>query len=394
MLYISYNIKKQISKEVTKMLTRELRTRQECEDFVRGCTIMGTGGGGNPARGFDKLTRALDEGLRIGWTDAKQIPDDAWVVCPFLMGSIAPKTSAGLAEIKDLGLTKVHYPNTIMAAIQELEIYTGKKIGAVIPGELGGANTPEPVAQAARLSIPCIDGDYAGRAIPEIAQMIPVLFDKPLAPLTSVDEWGNISIIKAAINEPMAERIGKFLAVAAHGLVGMAGVLLSGKECKEIAVTGTLSLCLKLGQTVQEARNRGIDVPVATAEAMAGWIIFKGRVTAKEWEDRVGYYWGTHTLTGIEEFSRQTFKVWFKNENHISWLNNKPFVMSPDLICMVDRETGEPKTNDAVAEGDIMAVLGARAPDPFLTQPKGLEVLGPKHFGFDYPYVPIQKLIS
>ena len=121
------------------MLTRELRTRQECEDFVRGCTIMGTGGGGNPARGFDKLTRALDEGLRIGWTDAKQIPDDAWVVCPFLMGSIAPKTSAGLAEIKDLGLTKVHYPNTIMAAIQELEIYTGKKI------EIGRASCRERV---------------------------------------------------------------------------------------------------------------------------------------------------------------------------------------------------------------------------------------------------------
>lgn len=376
------------------MLTHELRTRQECEDFVRGCTIMGTGGGGSSARGLDKLTRALDEGLRIGWTDAKQIPDDVWVVCPFLMGSIAPKTTAGLAEMKDMGLTEVRYPNTLMAAIQELEIYTGKKIGAVIPGELGGSNTPEPVVQAARLSIPCVDGDYAGRAIPEIAQMTPVLFNKPLAPITSVDEWGNITIIKAAINEPMAERIGKFLAVAAYGLTGMAGVLLSGKECKEVLVSGTLTLCQKLGQTVKEAQNRGIDVPAATAKAMEGWVIFKGKVTAKEWEDRVGYYWGTHTLTGIEEFAGQTFKVWFKNENHISWLNNKPFVTSPDLICMVDRETGEPKTNDNVAEGDVMAVLGAQAYKPYLTQSKGLEVLGPKHFDFDYPFVPIQKLLS
>ncbi len=376
------------------MLTHELKTRQQCEDFVRGCTIMGTGGGGSPARGVEKLAKGLDEGLRLGWIDVSRIADDAWVVCPFLMGSIAPKTPKDLAEMRELGLTEVRYPNAIMNAIQELETYTGKKIGAVVPIELGGGNTAESVVQAARLGIPCVDGDYTGRAIPEITQITPVLFDKRLDPLTGVDEWGNITIVKAAINEPMAERIGKYLAVAAHGLVCMAGILLTGQECKEIIVPGTLTLCENLGRTVREARQQGGDVPQAVAAAMGGWIIFKGRVTEKQWEDRAGYYWGTHTLTGIEEYSGQTFKVWFKNENHISWLNDRPFVTSPDLICLVDRTSGEPKTNDAVAEGDVMSVIGARAPEPFLTRPKGLEVLGPRHFGFDYPFTPIEKLLG
>ncbi len=78
----------------------------------------------------------------------------------------------------------------------------------------------------------------------------------------------------------------------------------------------------------------------------------------------------------------------------MSWLNGEPFVMSPDLLCLVGRESGEPKTNDDVAEGDVMAVIGARAPQVFITQPKGLEVLGPTHFGFDYPFVPIEKLMN
>ena len=376
------------------MLTHELTTRQECEDFVRGCTIMGTGGGGSPARGIDKLVKGLEEGLKLGWADVSGIPDDTWVVCPFLMGSIAPKTSEDLKEMEELGLTTMRYPNAIMNAIQELATYTGKKIGAVVPIELGGGNTAESVVQAARLSIPCVDGDYVGRAIPEISQITPVLFDKRLDPLTGVDEWGNISIVKTVINVPMAERIGKFLAVAAHGLVCMAGILVTGKECKAILVAGTLSLCQKLGRTVREARENGADVPAATAEAMDGWVIFKGQVSTKEWEDRAGYYWGTHTLTGIEEFSGQTFKVWFKNENHISWLNGEPFVMSPDLICMVERESGEPKTNDTVVEGDVMAVIGARATESFITQPKGLQVLGPGHFGFDYPFVPIEEIMG
>lgn len=376
------------------MPNRELRTEQECQDFVRGCTVLGTGGGGSPSRGMKQLMTAINEGLRPSWTDGGEIPADTWVVCPFLMGSIAPKTAEGLAEMEQLGLTTVRYPNAIMNAIQELEQYTGKKIGAVIPIELGGGNTAESVVQAARLGIPCVDGDYTGRAIPEITQIMPILFDKPLAPLTGVDEWGNISIVKDAINPEMAERIGKFLAVAAHGLICMAGILVTGQECKEIAVAGTLTRCLELGRAIREARESGGDVPAATSKAMNGTIIFKGEITGKDWEDRDGYYWGTHTLEGVEEFKGQTFKVWFKNENHMSWLNGQPYVMSPDLICLVDLKTGEPKTNDMVAKGDVMAAIGAKAPEPFLTRPKGLEVLGPKHFGFDYPFVPIETLLA
>ena len=31
---------------------RQLKTRTDCEDFVRGCTIMGIGGGGKPEAGL------------------------------------------------------------------------------------------------------------------------------------------------------------------------------------------------------------------------------------------------------------------------------------------------------------------------------------------------------
>jgi len=376
------------------MATHELKTRLDCEDFVRGCTVMGTGGGGSRDRGVETLWRGLDEGLKLSFTDIDDLADDVWIACPFLMGSIAPKTAEDLVEMQDLGLTAKKYPNAIMNAIQELGEYTGKKIGGVIPIELGGGNTAESVVQAARLGITCVDGDYTGRAIPEITQITPELFDKTLDPLTGVDEWGNITIVKSVINSKLAERIGKYLAVAAHGLVCMAGMLYSAKECKQIVVRNTLSACLHLGRAIREAQVAGKDAPAVAAEKMGGWIVFKGEVTKKEWEDRAGYYWGTHTLTGIEEFAGQTFKVWFKNENHMSWLNGEPFVMSPDLVCLVARDSGEPKTNDAVAEGDVMSVIGARAPQVFLNRPKGLEVLGPTHFGFDYPFVPIEKLIK
>jgi hypothetical protein len=48
-------------------------------------------------------------------------------------------------------------------------------------------------------------------------------------------------------------------------------------------------------------------------------------------------------------------------------------------------------TNDALKQGLEVSVLAAKAPDVWRT-PKGLEFFGPKHFGFDHEYVPVEEL--
>ncbi len=66
---------------------------------------------------------------------------------------------------------------------------------------------------------------------------------------------------------------------------------------------------------------------------------------------------------------------------------------SPDLIKVIHGDTGEPVTNTDLKEGDIVSVLGLRARSPFRTA-MGLEALGPKHFGYDIPYVPIEEVMK
>ena len=39
---------------------KELSTRQDIEDFVRGCTLFGTGGGGTPESGIESLVSELE----------------------------------------------------------------------------------------------------------------------------------------------------------------------------------------------------------------------------------------------------------------------------------------------------------------------------------------------
>ena len=74
------------------MATKKLTNIQEATDFVRGCTLLGTGGGGNPKKGVQSLMSEMEKGNEIGWIEVDELKDDEMTCCPFLMGSIAPET--------------------------------------------------------------------------------------------------------------------------------------------------------------------------------------------------------------------------------------------------------------------------------------------------------------
>jgi DUF917 family protein len=270
--------------------------------------------------------------------------------------------------------------------------FAGVQLEAIVPIELGGWNSASPLVFGAQLGLPCVNGDYAGRAIPEEAQTTPVLAGKVSTPLSSVDRWGNVCFIKESASPGMTERIGKMLSVAAFGSCMMTGYLMRGAEMKQLVVPGTLTMCLELGRTIREAREGGKDPVEAILNFSNGWLLFQGEVSEKEWEDRGGYMYGTTHLNGLGRFEGHKMSVWFKNENHIVWKDGKPFVTSPDIVALVELESGEPKTNTALSAGDRMAVVGMKGLDLFRT-PAGLKALGPGHFGFDIDYVPIEDVV-
>jgi DUF917 family protein len=60
---------------------------------------------------------------------------------------------------------------------------------------------------------------------------------------------------------------------------------------------------------------------------------------------------------------------------------------------VMDASTGAPYTNADLTEGARVAVLGAPA-DARLRTPQGLARLGPRHFGYDLEYVPIEEQVG
>lgn len=372
------------------MPTKKLTNRQEVEDFVRGCTFFATGGGGLPKNGIKSLMLELEAGHNIGWVDIDEIPDDAMSCCPFLMGSIAPHTEATIQEMASYGMTDETSVNLegdrMSKAIGELEAYTGQKFQVVVPIELAGANTSAAMAAAAKRGMITVDGDYTGRAIPEIVQITFNYNGHNLLPVASVDEWDNICIIKAANNPRTTEHIGKLISVAGYGLAGQAGLALDGRNLRNTVIPGTLSECYEAGKLLREAREAGKDPVEELLKALGGYELGRGKITVKDDSDAEGYYWGTVTV----DCGSMELKYWFKNENHVVWKNGEPYVTSPDIIAAIDTDTGEPVPNPLSYVGENIALVAL----PCKPQQADSKLLTPRYFGFDIDHIPVDEVMG
>ena len=59
----------------------------------------------------------------------------------------------------------------------------------------------------------------------------------------------------------------------------------------------------------------------------------------------------------------------------------------PDLIALVDLDSGEPLTTEVLRYGFRAEVL-VLPPSPVLTTPEALRFVGPRAFGYDVDYSP------
>jgi DUF917 family protein len=112
-----------------------------------------------------------------------------------------------------------------------------------------------------------------------------------------------------------------------------------------------------LGRAIREARESGRDPVEAACAAIGGTLLFRGTVSGRDWAN-TGYMEGTHELEGTGDSGGHRLKVWFRNENHVTWLDGDPWVASPDLIEFCDPTTGEPLVNTYLELGQEIAVVG------------------------------------
>jgi hypothetical protein len=365
--------------------------RQAATDLCMGATVLGTGGGGSPELGIALLEAAMEAGKPVRLATVEEIPDDGTVVMPAFVGSIAPgaKDERYARAMREKILTE---ESPLLVGLRLLESHLGRKAFAALPVEMGGLNTAVAGILGALAGIPFVDGDTIGRAKPELEMGSYTLHGVPLPPMALCDVWGNRALVVRTQSFKSAEQIARALAVVGGGTVTVRCPV-NGAGLRRMAIRGTVSRALAVGRALREAQVAGRDPVGAVIDAAGGVRLFQGRVDSLTWEDRGGFMWGEYTLEGTGPSAGHTLRIWLKNENEISWLDGKPYVMTPDLLCAVEAGTGRPFTNSALRQGLETVVFGVPA-DPMWRTPEGLALAGPAHFDFDLPYRAMETLIA
>lgn len=371
---------------------KELTSAEDVRDFLRGANFLSASGGGDPVEEEQRLLKDLEDGLQLSWSSIDDFDDDDLICTACFSGSIAPEAIERQGQ-EDVELEGDRVDKPMVAAIEALERELGREIDGLVSIEIGGINTGSILDAAATSNKRLVDGDYAGRAIPELNATVLNVYNSPVLPWASADDFGNEIIIRKAASNAFAERIGKHLAQSSYGLIGCALAALPASEVRKIFVPDTISECLDLGRAIRQAQEAGEDPVQASAETLDGWVLFRGQIHERDWAN-TGYMEGTHTVEGEGPFEGQELKLWFKNENHLSWLDGEPYVASPDLLEVCDAQTAEPLVNTYLEKGDRIAVVAMRRRSVWDSE-AGLASLGPAHFGWhDFPYRPVEELVE
>ena len=85
--------------------------------------------------------------------------------------------------------------------------------------------------------------------------------------------------------------------------------------------------------------------------------------------------------------NREHLVIHFQNEALMAIRDGEAVVSVPDLIVVLDAETGQPITTEALRYGFRVVVLAIPC-DPKWRTPAGLALVGPRYFGYDVDYAP------
>ena len=352
-------------------------------NVARGAAFLGTGGGGDPYIGRMLATSAIQEFGMPQIIEPEELDDDATVYTIAMLGAPTVLSEKG-ASGADVDL-----------AIKRMEQYTGKKADALIPIEIGGVNSMLPIMAAARHGLPLVTADGMGRAFPEIQMVTFNVYGVSCTPVSVTDEHLNSLVIETG-DAKRAEDLVRVTSIEMGCSVIMSSYPMTGKQVKDYAVHGTLTMALEIGQAIEQGRKEGEPV-----EALARYlrttpyynqckVIFDGKITDLCRETSEGFTQGHCLLTALDGTGK-TLEVTFQNEYLIAKEDGVVRAIVPDLVCIVDRETAEPIPVDALKYGQRLKVLGVSAA-PIMRTPESLAVFGPQAFGLEDKFVAIEDL--
>ncbi len=347
-------------------------TAADVEAIAVGAGILGTGGGGNVYVAKLWIRQLLKDGRTIALRPLEETTDDAWVA------------SCGGIGAPTVSFEKLRRGDEELRAMRALEERVGARMDAVVSVEIGGANSMRPMAVAAQAGIPMLDADGMGRAFPELQMETFAMYGVPCVPAAIADDKGAVTLWDTPMDARELERVARARCIEMGGSAGMAQAM-RGRDVKRAAIPGSVSLALRLGRAVIDARERKADPIAAALGVSGGRVLLRGKIVDVERRTTAGFARGRVRIAG----DGGELAIDFQNEHLIARdAEGRVLASVPDLVCIVASDDAEPIGTELLRYGYRVTVLGLPS-HPLLRTPEALAVVGPRAFGYDVDFVPL-----
>ena len=361
--------------------------REEILDILYGGAILGTGGGGNLEKGIEFIDLAIKKGKSFRIASFEELDPSDIVVCPYSCGAISPLSEEEQTKYEALPVYEEEYH---VKALENMEAYLQKPVKAVISTEIGAGNIAKALFCAAMADKVLVDGDPAGRSVPGLQHSTFYLNNVPITPMSVVNKFGESLIVRDVVNDYRAEAIVRAFAIASQNTTAVCDHANTAKVVAGSVIVGAISHAQQVGHAYREAYAARHDYAEAVAKIGKGAVALRGKIYKNDWATKDGYTIGTMMINGTGSFSGNEYKIWYQNENIILWKNGEFFVTVPDLICVFNDDAREPQLNPYAAEGENVSVVVLPSPKEWTT-PKGLQVFGPRSFGYNVDWEPMEN---
>ena len=357
------------------MALRVIAMRLTCDDIpalARGCAVLGTGGGGEVTTGTFIAQQALADHGPVELISLEVLPDD---------GVIMP---VGMIGAPSVSVEKLSSGTEIDALRSIVEDAMGAPVAALMASEIGGSNGLIPIAWAARTGLPLIDADAIGRAFPQVDMVSMNVVGLRPSLIVISDERDNTVALRP-IDGAWAELLARSVTDVFGGSAAMTDFVMPVSDARGAVIEGSVTKALEIGRAVIDA-----DDPVAgLAEAVHAVRLIEGKVADVERKTAGGFVRGSVVIEGFGSDAGRLVRIEIQNENLVALEDGEVLASVPDLITIVDTQTADAVATEVIRYGQRVAVLAFPC-DAIWRTLRGIEIAGPKAFGYDFDYVPVE----
>ncbi|MEU9125167.1 DUF917 domain-containing protein [Streptomyces sp. NPDC048506] len=347
-------------------------TLEDVPALSKAASLLGAGGGGDPELIVPMLRRVLREHGPVEVVDPAQLPPGSLTV---------PVGGAGSVTVMH---EKPMEGTEFVRAFRAVEGYVGVKAHAVSAVCMAGIMAMFPVVAAAQLGLPLVDADGASRGTTKLSQTTLTLAGIDLTPAAFADDKG-ASLLVDGVKSADAELIVRLSIPAMGGWSIQAWRPLSVDEVARGLMVGSYSMALEMGRLLEAGDREGL------AACYGARTLFHGKIIEVPRRHFGQSSAGSVVVEHAEQPDR-ALRIEMQNEFLVALEDGHVVACVPDLICVLEQETGTCLLAEQVRYGLWVEVLGIPCQRPWRSA-AGLDLLGPRAFGYDLDYVPLDEAV-